>query len=110
MIIHSIRIEDAAPISRLTRVQAVHRRHRINVDARGQSFGDRVQDARERAGLTQTQLADRAGLSVQPIRWAEWERGKSVQADTLARIARALDCDMSVLWYGEPAERTTGDE
>jgi DNA-binding XRE family transcriptional regulator len=101
VIARTVAIEDAEVVTQPKRLQSVHYRHRINVDARGRSFGDRVQDARERAGLTQTQLADAAGLSVQPIRWAEWERGKSVQADTLARIARALNTSIEALWYGE---------
>lgn len=103
MTIRSIPIEDAYVVTPVTRARVYHVRQRINVDSRGQSFGDRVQDLRERRGLTQLQLAEAAGLSVRPIRWIEWERGKSVQMDTVARIARVLATPIEQLWYGQEA-------
>lgn len=51
--------------------------------------GDRIRIARERAGLTQAELAHQAGLRQQSV--AKWEAGlSSPSASSLASIARAL--------------------
>lgn len=93
-------VEAEAPVTR-TRITRV--RCRIHVDANGLSFGDRVLLYRTDAGLTQAQLGSICGLTVHPIRSAEWELGWGVQAETVARIAKALDVDMGALWYGQAA-------
>jgi len=101
--ITTVALDAAQGATWITRLRVMRVPCRINVDANGQSFGDRVQDLRERRGLTQTQLATNCGLSVTPIRGVEWERGWCVQADTVARIARALGVEMGALWWGQEA-------
>jgi DNA-binding XRE family transcriptional regulator len=104
--ISTVARERADVVERPARTRVTRVACRINVDADGKSFGDRVQEAREQRGLTQTQLATLCGLSVQPIRNVEWERGWGVQAETVARIARALGCPMEQLWWGRAARTT----
>lgn len=53
-------------------------------------FGRRLSEARERAGLTQTQLGDKLGLSQRAI--AHWERDETAllpeQLDAVARMLK----------------------
>ena len=52
-------------------------------------FGTRLRSLRERAGLTQTQLARKVGVSQGNV--ATWERNAAVPpADMVARLAAAL--------------------
>jgi class 3 adenylate cyclase len=55
------------------------------------SFGDLLRHARQAAGLTQAELAERAGLSVRGIN--DLERGvrQTPRKDTVVLLARALD-------------------
>lgn len=54
---------------------------------------EKMKDSREKAGLTQTQAAEKAGVSRQ--RWNDIESGRksNIELDTLAAIAKALRCD-----------------
>ncbi len=99
--IRAVALESVDEVEQPTRTRVNRLPCRINVDTAGQSFGDRVQDLRERRGYTQVQLASVCGLSVQPIRSIEWERGWGVQAETVARIARALGVTIEALWWGQ---------
>lgn len=49
---------------------------------------DRIRRARERAGLTQQQLATEVGVGVRTI--GNWERGESVPRNRLAKIEDVL--------------------
>jgi transcriptional regulator with XRE-family HTH domain len=54
-----------------------------------------LQEARRRAGLTQRQLAERAGTSQSAI--ARIERGRQIPSvETLQRILRACDLDLTI--------------
>lgn len=56
--------------------------------------GQQIRDARERAGLTQEQLAQRVGVTLRTV--GNWERGASVPRNRLARIREVLpDLDRS---------------
>lgn len=50
--------------------------------------GQQIRDARERAGLTQEQLAQRVGVTLRTV--GNWERGASVPRNRLARIREVL--------------------
>jgi transcriptional regulator with XRE-family HTH domain len=53
-------------------------------------FGQRMADARERAGLTQQQLAERLGTSQRAV--AHWERDPvALRPDQIAAVADALN-------------------
>jgi len=65
------------------------------------AFGHRLRELRERAGLTQTQLAERAGLHRQGI--VKLERGEREPAwSTLLALAEALGVDLNS--FAEPPE------
>jgi transcriptional regulator with XRE-family HTH domain len=52
-------------------------------------FGEKLQRLREQAGLSQSGLADKAGLSVRSIQnWEQGHRGPSAQA--VLALAKAL--------------------
>lgn len=51
-------------------------------------LGDSVRQARERRGWTQTQLAERAGVSRPTV--ARIEAGQDVSMATLTQVARSL--------------------
>jgi transcriptional regulator with XRE-family HTH domain len=64
-------------------------------DRDGKSMGARVRRFREAAGLSQTELGDKLGVSYQQVQ--KYERGVSrLGVDTLLRLARALDQPVSV--------------
>lgn len=60
---------------------------------------DRIKLAREKAKLTQKELADRVGIRPQAV--SQWESGdtKSLRGPSLARAAEALD--VSPLWLSD---------
>lgn len=55
------------------------------------AVGTWLRQQREKAGLTQEELADRSGLSVRAISSLERDRTRRPHPDTLRRVARALD-------------------
>lgn len=57
-------------------------------------FKDRLKAAREKAGLTQTQLAEAIGMTQATI--SDLERGKSASTAFNARIAEA--CGVNSIW------------
>ena len=66
-----------------------------------ESIGDRIGRLRERRGLTQEQLAERASVSVDTVRKLEQNRRLTARLVTLNRLARTLDVETSVL-VGQP--------
>jgi DNA-binding XRE family transcriptional regulator len=78
---------------------------RVQLDERRQAFGDRLRTARRDAGLTQEQLAERAGID--RAAYSELERGqRDVRLSTLLRIESALGAELMLV--GGPAA-ATGD-
>lgn len=64
--------------------------------------GDLIREARRRAGLTQAQLAERAGTTQSAI--ARWENHRSAPSlDTVRRLIRAcgLDLEVAVVPYDD---------
>ncbi|MGH3563796.1 MAG: helix-turn-helix transcriptional regulator [Mycobacterium sp.] len=61
----------------------------------GSHGGDLIREARRRAGLTQAELADRAG-TVQPS-IARWESGRTaISLDDVLRLVRLCGLDLEV--------------
>jgi transcriptional regulator with XRE-family HTH domain len=65
-----------------------------------------IREARLRAGLTQHQLAERAGTRQSAI--ARWESGRTrPPVETVAQLVRACGLELAVsLRDGDPAERS----
>lgn len=59
------------------------------------SIADRVRDARQAAGLTQQDLASRAGVALRTLNHIE--SGKEPRIPTLRAIARVLDVPLTEL-------------
>ena len=64
----------------------------------GHGLGERVAQLRRRRGLTQEELAERAGVSVELVRKLEQGRRRSVRLGTVQCLARALDVQTAVLF------------
>lgn len=67
-----------------------------------ETIGERIREARERAGLSQTELADRVGVRV-PTMYRYERRGMVPRAATLARIADELGVTPQWIIEGGPA-------
>ena len=74
-----------------------------------ESIGDRIARLRYRRGLTQEQLAEHAGLSVDIVRKLEQGRRQTARLATINALARALDVEPSVL-VGQPTTFEARDE
>lgn len=72
------------------------------------TLGQNVKNYRRRAGFSQEQLAEAAGLSVATVR--KVEQGGSVEMATLRKLARALDVQTSALLAADAPEPVDGDD
>ena len=70
-----------------------------------ESFGERLQRLRNEAGLTQMQLAERAGVPLTSLRNWEHDRREPL-ASVLFKLARALGVDCRS-FETQPAEAET---
>ncbi len=68
-----------------------------------------LRESRVRAGLTQHELAERAGVSVRTVRALENGAVARPQAASLRRLAAALDVDPAALLPGSLADAGPGD-
>lgn len=64
----------------------------------GEGLGERVARLRRRRGMTQEELAERAGVSVELVRKLEQGRRRSVRLGSVQSLARALDVQAAVLF------------
>jgi len=76
-----------------------------------ETFGERLQSLRARAGLTQMQLADKAGVPLTTLRNWEHDR-REPMASALFKLARALGVDCTAFQtedagQGEPSAKKT---
>lgn len=69
--------------------------------------GKKIVELRNRAGITQAELARRANVHVAQL--SRWENGKKPRADVVGVLAAALACDVSAFFVDGDA-RETGDE
>lgn len=73
-------------------------------------MGARIRELREKAGLTQKELAELIPGKTDSTQVSKWERGKNRPLDdTLEHIARALNCDVGVFHASEPEEASSPD-
>ncbi|MBF9036619.1 helix-turn-helix domain-containing protein [Rhodobacterales bacterium HKCCE2091] len=73
------------------------------------TFGDRLAAAREAAGLTQSDLSRRAGVSLEAVE--EWENDQTEpRANTLQRVAGILGVSLMWLMAGEGEGLESGAE
>lgn len=64
------------------------------------TIGERIKEFRLKAGLTQSELAEKLGIPYQSI--GQWERGlRSPKIETLQKIADALNVPLGVLTISE---------
>jgi len=71
-------------------------------------LGDRLVKLRKLAGLTQEQVAERAGVSVDVIRKLEQHRKHSARLPTLHALARGLGVEVMTLLGDPPAVASNG--
>jgi transcriptional regulator with XRE-family HTH domain len=63
------------------------------------SFGKTLQDLRQAAGLSQTQLAAQSGTSIDTLR--NWEQGRNLPSiEAAAKLAKALGVTLDRLAVG----------
>lgn len=72
-------------------------------------MGDRLARLRRLAGLTQEQVAERSGVSVDVIRKLEQHRKHSARLPTLHALARGLGAEVTALLGDPPAVGSNGD-
>jgi len=63
----------------------------------------RIREVRLSRGLTQMQLADKAGVQQAAISSLETRQLRKIDVGVLERVARALDIDPALLLRSEPA-------
>ena len=64
-------------------------------------MGERIREVRLARGLTQRQLAGKAGVSAVTISKLETGAAKSASSKTLLRLASALNTTLDRLFFGE---------
>ena len=69
-----------------------------------QTIGERLSFAREEAGLTMTELADRAGVTLACVSFLESGRRKGTNAVTVRKLAVALGVSADWLGFGDGAQ------
>lgn len=71
--------------------------------------GRRIVELRNRAGITQAELARRANVHVAQL--SKWENGKKPRVDVAGILAAALGCDVSELFVdGEEVVESDDEE
>jgi DNA-binding XRE family transcriptional regulator len=81
---------DAMPVLEATMTEGL-----AGMDAK--AFGARLRELREGAGLTQKELADRAGLSQNAV--SQWEQGnREPLVSNAMTLAEVLGCDIADLF------------
>ena len=68
-------------------------------------IGERLRNIRKRCGMSQTELADLSGVSLSLIRKLEQGEHASTRAETLRKLASAMDVPTTALLGQLPAEQ-----
>lgn len=66
--------------------------------------GERLQLARQRAGLSQSFVAEQLGVSRQLI--GSWEKGGNITVDQLGQLCVLYGCAPAFVMFGTPEEST----
>jgi DNA-binding XRE family transcriptional regulator len=72
-------------------------------------FGPVLKALREKAGMTQEQLADKAGVPVATIRDLEQGRRTDPSWSTICNLATGLEVDLNTLAQAAPAPREASE-
>lgn len=70
-------------------------------------LGQRIREARERAGMTQQQVGGLVGVSLRTV--GNWERGETVPLNRLARLEAVLATSLRDDADASPAAEATGE-
>ena len=70
-----------------------------------QTFGDRLKEARQKRGLSTKQLAETCGITAGGLAHHEAGRRDYPNAETLGKLAAALDVSIDWLVTGETSDR-----
>ena len=73
------------------------------------AFGPVLKELREKAGMTQERLAEKAGVPVATIRDLEQERRTDPVWSTICKLATGLEVDLNTLAQAAPAPREAGE-
>ncbi len=82
-------------------------RVRVEEELRALRVGAQIAALRQRRKLSQTQLAARAGMSAPNISRIENDPGANLTLGRLARIARAMGCDLHIHFQPRQKEAAT---
>ena len=67
------------------------------------SIGDNIKKYRNVAGLTQQQLAEKSGLSINFVSRVEWSSNQNISLKNLAKLANALEVPLANLVKSDDA-------
>jgi DNA-binding XRE family transcriptional regulator len=76
---------------------------------RDSDLGPLLKALREKVGMTQEQLAEKAGIPVATIRDLEQERRTDPVWSTICKLATGLEVDLNTLAQAAPAPREAGE-
>jgi DNA-binding Xre family transcriptional regulator len=82
-------------------------RARVEAELRALRVGTQIAALRQRRKLTQTELAARAGMSAPNISRIENDPSPNLTLDRLARIARAMGCELQIRFQPRRREMAT---
>jgi putative transcriptional regulator len=80
------------------------------IDTRERNLRNRVREQRKALGLSQAELARRAGVSRQTVNKVERQPGYAVPKMVCVRLAGALAVEESWLFYEDPKPYSVGDD
>lgn len=70
--------------------------------------GEKLRNARKAAGLTQKQLAQKVGCSIQNI--SQYEKGSAIKYDSMVKLSHALNVPVEAIWSDTEQERSFGTD
>src|SRR2546429_6289510 len=85
--------------------QVTPAREACGVERGSASFGDAMRAQRLRAGLTQQELAKRAGVSVRAVRYIEQGRVERPRRESVRRLAEAVGLPTDGHWSAWSGDR-----
>jgi len=70
------------------------------------TFGEKVREARKKAGLSQAALANEIGVTLRTVRGWEVDGRYPFGADTYEKLSRVLDCELDYLMSNDEIRAT----
>jgi SOS-response transcriptional repressor LexA len=78
------------------------------LDTSGPAIGRRLREAMDKAGVTNGELAEATGATIQAV--GDWLKTGGIARDRLPAIRAKVGCSIDWLLTGEPANTSTGPE